>query len=114
MFLNINLNNINWDIASTISDSLLSILAIIISIVALVKTSRDNNKILEETSRAYISIYTETLNANRNHFYIVIRNFGNTNAILKDLKIDEKTKKMIKLGEKDYFSSLIKAQLAPD
>lgn len=113
MFLTINLNNINWDIASTISDSVLSLLAIVISVIALVKTSRDNNRILEETSRAYISVYTEAIIANRGHFYIVIRNFGNTNAILQDIKIDKKTREMIKLGEKDYFSNLIKTQLAP-
>lgn len=113
MFLTINLSNINWDIASTISDSVLSLLAIVISVIALVKTSVDNNRILEETSRAYISIYTETLIANRNHFYIILRNFGNTNAVLQDIKTDEKTREMIKLGEKDYFSNLIKSQLAP-
>ena len=78
MFLNIDWNNINWDLASTLSSSFLSIVAIIISVVAVVKTSKDNNRILEENSRAYISIYTEALIANRNHFYIIIKNFGNT------------------------------------
>lgn len=68
MFFKIDWSSINWDIASTIGRWVLSALAIIISVIAVVKTSKDNNKILEENSRAYISIYTETLIANRNHF----------------------------------------------
>ena len=92
MFLNIDWNNINWDFASTLSSSFLSIVAIIISVVAVVKTSKDNNRILEENSRAYISIYTETLIANKNHFYIIIKNFGSTNALIKSIEVDNKTR----------------------
>ncbi len=113
MFLKIDWSSINWDIASTISSSISAAVAIIISVIALVKTSRDNNKILEENSRAYISIYTETLIANKIHFYIVVKNFGNTNAILQNIKIDDKTREMIKLGSKDYFKNMVKNQLAP-
>lgn len=113
MFREIDWNAVNWDITSTISSSILSVVAILISVVAVVKTSRDNNRILEENSRAYISIYTEVLIANKNHFYIVVKNFGNTNAIIESIKIDEKTKEMIKLGNKDYLSNIVKNQLAP-
>lgn len=113
MFLKIDWSAINWNIASTISSSILSAVAIIISVIAVVKTSRDNNRILEENSRAYISIYTEVLIANKNHFYIIVKNFGNTNAVIQNIKIDNKTKEMIKLGTKDYFSNIVKNQLAP-
>lgn len=113
MFLKIDWSAVNWDIASTISSSILSAVAIIISVIAVVKTSRDNNRILEENSRAYISIYTEVLIANKNHFYIVVKNFGNTNAVIQNIEMDDKTKEMIKLGNKDYFSHIVKNQLAP-
>jgi hypothetical protein len=89
------------------------ILAISISAIAVIKTSIDNNKMLEEMSRPYIGIYTEALIANKGHFYIVLRNFGNTSATLKNIEIDEKTKKMIKLGNKNYFNNLINSQIAP-
>lgn len=92
------------------------IIAIIISVITLVKTSFDNRRMLEESSRAYISIYTDTLIANKSHFYIIIKNFGNTNAMIQNIEIDKKTKKMIKLGStecEDCFNSLIKSQLAP-
>lgn len=113
MFLNIDWNNINWDFASTLSSSFLSIVAIIISVVAVVKTSKDNNRILEENSRAYISIYTETLIANKNHFYIIIKNFGSTNALIKSIEVDNKTREMIKIGNRDYIDRIVNNQLAP-
>lgn len=103
MFLKINLSTVNWDVASTISSSILSVVAIFISLIAIVKTSRDNSKILEANSIPYISVYTETLIANKSHFYIIVRNFGNTNAIIQNIKVDEKTREMIKLGEDFYF-----------
>ena len=114
MFLNIDWNNINWDLASTLSSSFLSIVAIIISVVAVVKTSKDNNRILEENSRAYISIYTEALIAKRIHIYIIIKNFGNTNAFIESIEVDNKTREMIKLGNKDYIDRIVNNQLAPN
>jgi hypothetical protein len=68
---------------------------------------------LEEMSRPYVGIYTETLIANKGHFYIIIRNFGNTSATLQNIEIDEKTKKMIQFGGKDFFNNLINFQIAP-
>lgn len=114
MFFSISLSTIEFlDVVKTISEVLLSALAIIISVVAVVKTSKDNNMILEETSRAYVSIYTEALIANRSHFYIVFRNFGKTNAIMQNIEIDEKTKEMTKIGNKDFFSYIAKCTIAP-
>lgn len=71
----------------------LSVSAITVSVIAEVKTSRDINRILEENSRAYISTYTETLIANKNRFYIIAKNFGNTNAVVQKITVDDKTKK---------------------
>ena len=71
MLLTLSSSTIDWNTVKPITEIILSAVAIFISVFAIVKTSRDNNKILEETSRAYISVYTETLIANKNHFYIL-------------------------------------------
>lgn len=113
MFNMANWSTLNWEVASTISGLILSIVAIVISVIAVVKTSIDNNKILEESSRAYVSIYTEALITNRNYFYIVFRNFGNSNANIQSLEIDEKTRRMIKIRGIDRFDYLNGSNLAP-
>lgn len=62
---------------------LTSIIAILVSVQAL----RQNSKLIEESNRPYISIYGEMLTF-RHHrqFYIVVRNTGNSPAIITDLK----------------------------
>lgn len=50
---------------------------------------------------------------NYSGFYIIVKNFGNTNAVVQNVKVDDKTRKMIQLGDKDYFSKIEKNQLAP-
>lgn len=114
MFLSTSVSAIGFlDVIKPITELLLSAVAIIISVVAVVKTSKDNNRILEETSRAYISIYTETLIANSNSFYLVFRNFGHTNAVMQEIKIDDVTREMIKVGNKDFLGYIAKSTIAP-
>lgn len=113
MFLIINWNSIDWTIVSTISSSFFSFIAIIISAIAVIKTSKDNNKMLEATSRAYVSIYTEALISNRQYFYLVFRNFGKTNAFITNIEIDTKTREMISTRGIDRFHYLTNSNLAP-
>ena len=75
-------------IASLIS----SLVAIIISIVSL----RQNNKMREDSTRPNIQIYPVFLN---NILYIVIRNFGNSEAIIDDLKCNHK------FNRDEYFTN---------
>lgn len=113
MLLTLSSSTIDWNTVKPITEIILSAVAIFISVFAIVKTSRDNNKILEETSRAYISVYTETLIANKNHFYIIFRNFGKSNAFIKNISIDDKTREMIKIGDKDFINNITKSNIAP-
>ena len=114
MFLSASMSPIEFlDIIKPIAELLLSAVAIIISVVAVVKTSKDNNRILEETSRAYVSIYTEAIIANSKSFYLVFRNFGHTNAVMQEIDVDDKTREMIKVGNKDFLGYIAKSTIAP-
>lgn len=67
------------DIVSVVASLITSIIAIVIS----VKTLQQNSKMIEESSRPYISIYIQTL-YDRNFF--VLKNFGNSTAKIVDFK----------------------------
>ena len=67
-----------------------SVVAIIISILAL----RQNSKMIEDSTRPNIQIYPVYLD---HIFYIVIRNFGNSEAIIDELKCYHK------FNEAEYF-----------
>ena len=72
------------DIINIISISISSVLAII-AIVISVKTLKQSNKAIIESSRGNIVFYIDTpLGGNQ---YLVLKNFGNSSAILKNIKI---------------------------
>lgn len=73
------------DIINIVSISISSILAIIAIIIS-VKTLKQSNKAIIESSRGNIVFYIETpLGGNQ---YLVIKNFGNSSATLKGININ--------------------------
>lgn len=79
------------EIISIIVSTFTSIVAIFVSVKAL----NQNNKMLEESTRPYVSIYVESITLCEQSSFFVIKNFGNTpayidhfdyNPILKETK----------------------------
>ena len=68
--------------------SILSFILAAISVVTVVITLRQNNRMIEETNRPYITIYGDETNFSTPQFYIVIKNFGKTGATITQLKCD--------------------------
>lgn len=105
--------SINWIIIESIATLLATTIVALTLIYTMFnnrKIAADNNKMIEAASRAYISIYSAPLIANRNHFYIVFRNTGKSSATIKSLNTDNITRDAIKLGDKDfldYFQNII-------
>ena len=71
-----------------LSLSILSFILAVISVITVVITLRQNHKMIEESNRPYISIYGDETNFSSPQFYIVIKNFGKTGAIIKSLECD--------------------------
>lgn len=84
LFLNILFCNIDWsiivDIISIIASTILSVVAIVISI----KTLKQSNDAITESSRANIVFYIDTLTGGQQ--FLTIKNFGNSTG--KILNID--------------------------
>lgn len=82
------MSNIDWsiivEIISIIFSSILSIVAIIISI----KTLKQSNNAIIESSRANIVFYIETLTGGQQ--FLVIKNFGNSIGEILDIDITPK------------------------
>ncbi|MGN0298902.1 MAG: hypothetical protein ACI4C1_06975 [Lachnospiraceae bacterium] len=78
------------DIATKINIALciLSFVLAAISVVTVVITLRQNSKMIEESSRAIISIYGESINPGAPMFYIVIKNFGHSLAVITKFHSD--------------------------
>lgn len=66
------------EIISIIVSTFTSIVAIFVSVKAL----KQNNKMLEESTRPYVSIYVESITLCEQSSFFVIKNFGNTPAYM--------------------------------
>ena len=78
------------DLFGIFASLLVSCVAIGISILSL----HQNSKMIEESTRPNIQIYPVFLD---NIFYIIIRNFGNSEAVIDELKCSHK------FNSKEYF-----------
>lgn len=84
----------DWiQLGGIIASTIVSIIAIVISVLTL----RQSNKMIEETSRPNIQIYPVYLNS---IFYIIIKNFGSSEAIIDEVKCSHK------FTEAEYFGDI--------
>lgn len=92
----------------------LSFLLAAISVVTVVITLRQNNKMIEESTRPVISVYTDEINAGNPFFYLIVRNFGKSPAYITKFEYDFDFKGCYKIrNDRDYLEGLNNAVLAP-
>jgi len=85
-----------------------------ISVVTVVITLRQNNKMIEESTLTVISIYTEEINVGDPFFYLVVKNFGQSPAYITKFEYDFDFNGCYKIrNDKDYLQKLNKSVLAP-
>lgn len=112
----ISIGELNMDV-STIVNIILCVLSFIlaaISVVTVVITLRQNNKMIEESTRPFISVYTDEINAGNPFFYLVIKNFGKSTAYITKFEYDFDFNGCYKIrNDRDYLQQLNNAVLAP-
>jgi hypothetical protein len=72
------------EVIGIIASLVTSIVAIIISI----KTLKQNSRMIEESTRPYVVVYSRTTNFQTPNYYLVVKNFGQSGAIVTSLKCD--------------------------
>ena len=65
---------------------ILSFILAAISVVTVVCTLKQNNKMIRNSTRPYVVAMAQVTNFQNPAFYLVIKNYGNTGAIIKSLK----------------------------
>lgn len=86
----------------------------VISVITVIVTIRQNTKMLESTSRPYISVYGESFNAGSPMFYLVIKNFGASQAVIRSISFDPSLSNCYRFTVRhDYLNELNGASIAP-
>lgn len=98
-------------ICSTVVSAILAIASVVIVIISI----RQNNKMLEASTRPYISIYIDTITICEQQSYFVIKNLGQTPATITDFSYPEILDNLdVKTHlEKEQFASVKGVTLAP-
>lgn len=97
-------------IAGIIISAFTSIVAIVIS----VKTLCQNSKMIEESTRPYITVYTNTTYFGEPTLYLVIKNFGSTSATISNFYCDTNLEEYSYLETIKPFSDINGLNLAPN
>lgn len=102
---------------ATIVNVILCILSFIlatISVVTVLITIRQNNKMLEESTRPVITIYTQSINLGLPLTYLIIKNCGNSPAYMKKLNADVDFSGCYKINSsKNYIDEFSRCNFAP-
>lgn len=109
-------NNITLSISDLVQiiGILTSLLTSIIAIIISVVTVRQNSKMIEESSRAVVGIYGESINPGSPMFFIVVKNFGNSLATITKFEADFDFKDCYGFTtDKNFISDLNNCSIAP-
>ncbi len=101
----------------TIINLILSISSFVLaatSVVTVVITLLQNRKMTEASTRPYLGIYTVSSNIGKNRIYIILKNFGQSSAIIKELSTDIDLTEISKMpGTYIPFSGLLGSTIMP-
>lgn len=101
----------DWvQISGIILSTTVGFIAILISIFTL----RQSNKMIEESSRPIVSVYTNTFNPGMPMFYLVVKNYGQSSAQMLEFKTDFDFSNCYGIhNSKNYIEDLSKCLIAP-
>lgn len=81
----------DWiDLFGIITSLIVSIVAIVISVI----TIRQNNQMIEESTRPYIVVCGKTANCSSPKFYLVVKNYGTSGAVITKFKCNYDLKEL--------------------
>ena len=87
----------------------------LIAIVTAVKTLKQNNRMIESSTRPYICVYGETIIVgSKPQFLFIIKNYGSSAATLRSFQIDEDLSGCYSIpNSRDFLSDISGCILAP-
>ena len=102
---------------ATIANIILCILSFIltaISVGTVLITIHQNNKMLEESTRPVITIYTQSINLGFPLTYLIVKNCGNSPAYMKQFNADIDFTGCYKINSsKNYIDEFSRCNFAP-
>lgn len=82
------LNSLSTDNYISIIGMLISLLTSIVAIGISLKTLKQNSRMITESTRPYVVMYSQTTNFQNPAFYLILKNFGQSGATITNIECD--------------------------
>lgn len=92
---------------------LISLITGIIAIVISIKTLNQNNQMIEESTRPYITIYTGTTYFQDTAYFIILKNFGQSGAYITNFSCNRSFEEYTCIGNSIPFRHINNTHIAP-
>lgn len=92
---------------------LTSLITSIIAIIISVLTLRQNSKMIAESTRPYVVIYSKTTNFQSPALYIIVKNFGQTGATISSIKSSPNIANLSMLNDRIPFDNFSGTFISP-
>lgn len=92
---------------------ILSFVLAMVSVATVVVTLKQNNKMIENSTKPYIVAFPQTANFQEPIFYLVIKNFGSSGATIKEMVCDIDLSDVSYRKELNPFNHISGTFLAP-
>lgn len=102
----------NTDIINIILSSIVALTAVISIIIAII-TMKQNSKMIEESTRPYVVVCAKTTNCQSPNFYLIVKNFGTSGAIITKFTCNHDLSKFSINENKIPFSNICGSTIAP-
>ena len=78
--------DLSFQVASNVILSILSFVLAAIAVVVSVKTLRQNNRMIEDSTRPYVGMTGEHVNNSSTEYKLVLKNYGSSEAFIREIK----------------------------
>lgn len=85
-----------------------------ISVVTVVITLKQNNKMIESSTRAYVTVSGQSINVQSSEFMIVIKNYGQSNALIEKIEFNMSLKPYMYALDIEPFEAISNTTLCPN
>lgn len=109
--MNLQLDISDWiNVAAVIVALLVGVISIIIALLTL----RQNSKMIEESTRPYITVYSDCTNFQDVHYHVILKNFGNTGAVITKFETSCDLGDLIRNNFRKPFEHIVGTFVAPN
>lgn len=84
-----------------------------ISVITVVLTLRQNSKMIESSTRPYVTVYGSKINFGSPFFYFTVKNFGNSSGVITKFECDYDLSKLSLIPEHRPFENLVGSAVVP-